>query len=243
MTYCVGLSLHRGLVFLSDTRTSAGVDNISVFRKKFTWCNPGERVITILASGNLGTTQSVISLLEERSKAPADRKPSILEAPSMFQVARLVGDTMREVIRVDAAGQQGADSPFNATLIVGGQIITSEPRLFMIYPEGNFIESSKDTPFFQIGETKYGRPILVRAFDPDMSFEDAIKLLMVSFNSTMKANISVGMPLDVQIYEKDSFVLGAEKRIDRDDAYYQMISTRWGDALKAAFASLPDFKF
>jgi putative proteasome-type protease len=160
-----------------------------------------ERFVTILSAGNLATTQSVISLLDERSKAVNDRAPSVLGEPSMFQVAKLVGDTLREVIAANAQVGQKADSAFNATIILGGQIGEGEPRLFLIYPEGNFIEASEDTPFLQIGETKYGRPILVRAFDPAMSFEDAIKLLLVSFDSTIKANLSVGLPLDFMGYE------------------------------------------
>lgn len=243
MTYCVGLRLNRGLVFMSDTRTNAGVDNIATFRKMFSWAVPGERVITLMAAGNLATTQAVISLLEERSKAPADRSPSILEAPSMFQVAQIVGDMVREVIHANVMSGQQADSTFNATMILGGQIATSGPRLFMIYPEGNFIEASDDTPFFQIGETKYGRPILVRSYDADMTFEDAVKLLMLSFDSTIKANLSVGLPLDLQIYETDTMQIGHSRRIETDDAYYQLISDGWGEALKQAFSSLPDFKF
>ncbi|MBC8268284.1 MAG: peptidase, partial [Rhodospirillaceae bacterium] len=150
---------------------------------------------------------------------------------------------VREVVQSNALGGQNADSTFNATLILGGQISTGEPRLFMIYPEGNFIEASSDTPFFQIGETKYGRPIIVRAYDPDMQFEDAIKLLMVSFDSTIKANLSVGLPLDVQTYEANSFKVGHEFRVELDDEYYQSISEGWGEALRQAFYSLPDFKF
>lgn len=243
MTYCVALRLNRGLVYMSDTRTNAGVDNIATFRKMFTWAVPGERVITVMAAGNLATTQAVISLLDERSKAPADRSPSILEAPSMFQVAQIVGDMVREVIQANAMTGQQADSTFNATLILGGQISTGDPRLFMIYPEGNFIEASEDTPFFQIGETKYGRPILVRAYNADMEFEDAVKLLMVSFDSTIKANLSVGLPLDLQTYEADTMQVGHDVRIETDDPYFQSISDGWGEALKQAFNSLPDFKF
>ena len=142
MTYCVGLRLNSGLVFMSDTRTNAGVDNVSVFRKMFTWNQPGERVITMLTAGNLATTQSVVSLLDERAKIPAERKPSILEAPTMLQVAQLVGETLRETIHANAASGQNADSTFNATIILGGQIGTMQPRLFLIYPEGNFIEST-----------------------------------------------------------------------------------------------------
>ncbi len=228
---------------MSDTRTNAGVDNISIFRKMFTWVKPGEASITLLTAGNLATTQSVISELDERSKVVEERNPSILEQPSMFQVAKLVGNTLKEVIHRNADTGQQADASFNATIIVGGQIRGSEPRLFMVYPEGNFIEASVDTPFFQIGETKYGRPILVRAFDPEMSFEDAVKLLLVSFDSTIKANLSVGMPLDLEIYENDSYAIGRQRRINADDPYYQTISNGWGDALKQAFQHLPDFSF
>jgi putative proteasome-type protease len=243
MTYCVGLQTSKGLVFMSDTRTNAGIDNVSVFRKMHSWCKPGERVITLLTAGNLATTQATISLLEERTKAPGSRNPSILEAASMFQIARTVGATLKDVIQLNAATGQSADSFFNASIILGGQIAGMPPRLFLIYPEGNFIEASEDTPFFQIGETKYGRPILVRAFDSEMSFEDAVKLLLVSFDSTVKANLSVGLPLDVQVYTRDSFVLGQRKRIERDDPYYREISTGWGEALKKAFQSLPPFEF
>ena len=240
MTYCVGMRLNRGLIFMSDTRTNAGVDNISTFRKMHSFEVPGERFITIMTAGNLATTQAVISLLEERTKAPEDRSPSILEAPSMFQVARLIGDTLRKVIDYNANSGQRADATFNANIIVGGQIAGSEPRLFMIYPEGNFIEASTDTPFFQIGETKYGKPILVRAYEPDMSWEAAVKLLLVSFDSTIKANLSVGLPLDVQTYDIDSCKAGLKRRIGGDDPYFQTISTGWGTALKSAFDSLPD---
>jgi putative proteasome-type protease len=240
MTYCVGMKLNRGLIFMSDTRTNAGVDNISTFRKMFTWADDGDTVITLMTAGNLATTQAVISLIDERMKAPGDRSPSILSLPSMFQVARFVGQTLREAISEHASSGQRADAAFNATVIVGGQVKGSEPRLFLIYPEGNFIEAGLDTPFLQIGETKYGRPILVRAFDPDMSFEAAIKLLLVSFDSTIKANLSVGLPLDLQLYETDSLVTGMHRRINRDDPYFQTISLGWGDALKRAFDSLPD---
>lgn len=243
MTYCVGLKLNRGLVFMSDTRTNAGVDNVSKFRKLFTWSKPGERSLVLMTAGNLATTQAVVSILEERTKAPSERRPSILELPTMFQIARLVGDTLREVIQANAATGQKADSSFNSTMILGGQIKGIEPRLFLIYPEGNFIEASDDTPFFQIGETKYGRPILVRAYDPGMSVEEAVKLLMVSFDSTVKANLSVGLPLDLQVVEKDAFQLGASKRIEADDPYFAQISSGWGDALKKAFDSLPPFQF
>ncbi|MBA4781804.1 MAG: proteasome-type protease [Rhizobiales bacterium] len=244
MTYCVAMSLNKGLIFMSDTRTNAGIDNISSFRKMHSWCVEGERVITIMTAGNLATTQAVISLLEERSKAVSERQPSILGVPSMFQVARHVGDTLREVIRdYRGSGPDQSNGAFNASIIVGGQIKGGEPRLFMLYPEGNFIEAGDDTPFFQIGETKYGKPILVRAYDPDMSFEAAVKLLLVSFNSTLKANLSVGMPFDVQVYERDAFAIRHTGRIHETDDYYQQISESWGAALTTALESLPDFNF
>jgi putative proteasome-type protease len=242
MTYCVGIQLNRGIVFMLDTRTNSGVDNISTFRKMFTFETPGERSITIMTSGNLATTQAVISLLQERSKRPSDRSPDILHAESMFQVARLIGATLREVIAGhDEAGQR-ADGAFFATLIVGGQIKGGEPRLYLIYPEGNFIEAGEDTPFFQVGETKYGRPILIRAYDPDMSFEAAIKLLLVSFDSTIKANLSVALPLDWHVYETGSHRNGRIGRVEQGDPYFEVISNGWGGALRDAFAALPDFE-
>lgn len=241
MTYCVGMKLDTGLVFMSDTRTNSGVDNISTFRKMHSFEKPGERHITILSAGNLATTQSVISLLAERTKAPEDRNPSILAAASMFQVAQIVGDLLRETIRTREQTGLNAETTFNATLIVGGQIKGMEPRLFMIYPEGNFIEASEDTPFFQIGETKYGRPILVRGFQSDMSFESAVKLLMVSFDSTMAANLSVALPLDMLLLPKDRFEPLQKRRITEDDPYFSTISSKWSDALRTAFHSLPDY--
>lgn len=243
MTYCVGLRLDRGLVFMADTRTNSGVDNIATYGKMHRWSKPGDRAIVLLSAGNLATSQAVVSLLDERSVAPADRAPSILEAPTMFQVARLVGQTLKEVIANHADAGQQAEATFNSTMIVGGQIGDMEPRLFLIYPEGNFIEASAETPFMQIGETKYGKPILVRAYDPAMSFEDAVKLLLVSFDSTLKANLSVGMPLDLLVYEDGALELDEPLRIEADDPYYRQISSGWGDALRSAFDSLPDFSF
>ncbi|MEL6570912.1 MAG: proteasome-type protease [Pseudomonadota bacterium] len=243
MTYCVGLKLNKGIVFMSDTRTNAGVDNISMFRKMFHWEEPGERSVTIMTAGNLGTTQAVISLLNERALPVEERgAPSILEAGSMYQVAKLVGDTLREVIREQAEPDgQEAEAQFSATMIVGGQVKGGEARLFLIYPEGNFVEAGDETPFFQIGETKYGKPIIVRAFDPDMGFEDAVKVTMLSFDSTLKANLSVGLPLDLHIYRADSLQGGLKRRIAPNDAYFDALSTRWGDALRDAVQSMPAY--
>ncbi|KGM49193.1 peptidase [Pseudooceanicola atlanticus] len=241
MTYCVGMVLDRGLVFMSDTRTNAGLDNISTFKKMHHWEEPGERSITLMTAGNLATTQAVVSLLDERTKAPDDREPSLMAAPSMFQAARIVADTLQKVIQKHSRSGQEASNAFNATIIMGGQIKGGPTRLFLIYPEGNFIEAGDDTPFFQIGEMKYGRPILVRAYEPTMSFDEAMRLLLVSFDSTLKANLTVGAPFDFHVYEADTFKIGHTGRIEFDDPYFQAISVGWGDALKTALLSLPKY--
>lgn len=243
MTYCVGMMLDKGLVLMSDTRTNAGVDNISTFSKMFTWEAENDRVLTVMTAGNLATTQALVSLLDERTKAPGEREPDILSAPSMFQVARIVARTLKDVISNHADEGQRADSAFNATVLLAGQIKGTQPRLFLIYPEGNFIEAGKETPFFQIGETKYGKPILVRAYEKDMSFEDAVKLMLVSFDSTVKANLSVGLPFDLQVIEKNTLKVAHQRRIEADDPYYREISESWGAALKSAMDSLPGFSF
>ena len=232
--------LRDGLVFMSDTRTNAGLDNISTFKKMTIWEEPGDRVMTLMSAGNLATTQAVVSLLDERSKLPEERTSSLMKAPSMFQAACMVGDTLREVIKDLKEGGQRADSGFDATLMLGGQIAGSPPRLFLIYPEGNFIEAGDDTPFFQIGEIKYGRPILVRAYDPKLNFADALKLLLVSFDSTLKANLSVGAPLDYFCYHTDSLEKKYVGRVEADNAEFQSISTQWGNALKQALDTLPN---
>lgn len=244
MTYCVGMVLDKGLVLMSDTRTNSGVDNISTFRKLFHWSVPGERMIAVMTAGNLATTQAVISQLEERTKAPGERDNTLIKGPTMFQVATEIGRLLRTTIeQAQHVNGEGGKGRFTATMIVAGQIAGMQPRLFMIYPEGNFIEASWDTPFFQIGETKYGRPILLRGYDRDMSFEDAVKLLMVSFDSTLKANLSVGLPLDMMVIERDAFTAGHQRRITHEDSYFQAISAGWSDSLRNAFNQLPDYSF
>ncbi len=241
MTYCVGMVLDEGLLFMSDTRTNAGLDNVSTFKKMHVFDVPGERNITLMTAGNLATTQAVISLLEERTKAPEDRNPSILSVPSIFQAAVLVAETLKEVVNAHSGAGLNAEATFGATIILGGQVAGGPPRLFLIYPEGNFIEAGGDTPFFQIGETKYGRPILVRAYNAAMTFEAAMKLMLVSFDSTLKANLSVGLPFDYHFYKADSLCSGKTGRIDGENPYFLSISEGWGDALKTALDSLPDF--
>ena len=243
MTYCVGLSIDRGLVFMSDTRTNAGIDSISTFRKMHVWEQPGERVVVLMSAGNLATTQAVVSILDERSKTPEERMPTVLGTPSMYQTARLVGNTVKDVIANASHDHHHGDSFFNASFILGGQIRGSEPRLFLIYPEGNFIEAGEDNPFFQIGETKYGRPIIVRSYDPAMSFEDSVKLLCVSFDSTIRANAGVDLPIDHKIHERDDFIGVRERRFERGDPYFESVANGWAEALGIALAELPDFHF
>ncbi|XDA97708.1 peptidase [Sulfitobacter sp. LCG007] len=242
MTYCVGLRLNRGLVFMSDTRTNAGVDNFSKTRKMFSWSVPGERMITLMTSGNLATTQALVGLIEQRDRTSETRDPAILHAPSMFQVARMVGSILKEVIAGSSNTGYSNAADFQATVILGGQVKGGPPTMFLIYPEGNFIEVTEETPFFQIGEAKYGKPILVRAYEADMPFEDAVKLLLVSFDSTVKANLSVGLPFDLMVYENDAFAPRIERRIEEDDPVYKTISNGWGDALKTAFEQLPTYR-
>jgi len=244
MTYCVGMVIDDGFVMMSDTRTNSGVDNISVFRKMFRWSNPGERIIALMTAGNLATTQAVISKLEQRDREPAGRRNALLELPTMFQVAAEAGRLLRETVREtqDGNGQQGKGR-FTASMIVGGQIAGMEPRLFLIYPEGNFIEANIDTPFFQIGETKYGRPILLRGYDRTMGFADAAKLLMVSFDSTLRANLSVGLPLDLLMVRRDEYEPLHECRIEHGDPYFTAVSSGWSGALLDAFHSLPGYPF
>ena len=244
MTYCVGMVLEKGLVLMSDTRTNSGVDNISTFRKMFHWQVPGERMIAVMTAGNLATTQAVISKLEERTKEPDQRETTLLNGPTMFNVATEIGRLLRATIEeAQVSNGDRGRGRFTASIIVAGQIAGMQPRLFMIYPEGNFIEASWDTPFFQIGETKYGRPILIRGYDRDMSFEDAVKLLMVSFDSTLKANLSVGLPLDLLVIGKDNFAPLHEYRVTHGDEYFESISSGWSDALRNAFQALPKYSF
>ena len=243
MSYCVALKLLDGMIFMSDTLTNGGLDNISQYPKTFSWGIEGERQIFLATAGNLATSQAVISTLSEQAKTKGKRSQSILQASTMFQVARTISQTLAQIIDVTTKGQQMGERAFSATFILGGQIKGDKQRLYLIYPEGNFIEVSEEHPFFQIGETKYGRPILIRGFDPNMSFEDAVKLLMVSFDSTIKANLSVGPPLDIHIYKKDSLQPAQVIKIQSKDPYFNMISNEWGKALKDSLSTLPSYKF
>ncbi len=242
MTYSVALHLERGIVFAADTRTNAGVDNISQFRKLHFWRRPGDRVIALLMAGNLAVTQSVVSLLNERLGSEDETgEPSIMTVPSMYRVARLVGEALREIREIDGPSLEATAAGFAASFILGGQIGTESPRLFQIYAEGNFIESSSDTPYFQIGEHKYGKPILDRVTQRDMRLGEAAKLILLSFDSTLRSNLSVGMPIDLLIYERDSLDVRTVHRIGENDAYFRRLSAAWSEALRSSVSSMEEF--
>ena len=242
MTYCVALRLNRGLVFAADTRTNAGVDNIAQFRKVHTWRKPGERVLVLLTAGNLSLTQSVVSLLNEQLNDSEDPDAvSLFNVPTMYRAARHVGDAVRAIRAIDGPALEATKTGFTGSFILGGQIGDERPRLFQIYAEGNFIEATDETPFFQIGEHKYGKPILDRVAQPTMRLGEAAKLILLSFDSTLRSNLSVGMPIDIVLYETDSLDLRREKRIYQDDAYFKKLSGAWSEALRAAFTTIEEF--
>lgn len=242
MTYAVALRLDRGIVFAADTRTNAGVDNVSQFRKLHYWQKPGDRVIVLLTAGNLGVSQSVVSILNEQLSEKNDSENTLMKAASMYRAARIVGDAVREVRKVDGEALENSRSGFLASFILGGQIGTDPPRIFQIYSEGNFIEASDDTPFLQIGEHKYGKPILDRVAQPHMRLGEAAKLLLLSFDSTLRSNLSVGLPIDILIYERDTLNVGESYRIGQDHEYFKKLSTSWATALREAFSKIEEFK-
>lgn len=238
MTYCCAMLLEEGLVMASDSRTNAGVDRVSVFRKMFSFERPGERCMTLVTAGNLSLTQSMVSLLEERL-GDQESGASLYGAATMFDAARLVGDALRSVYERDIEHLKRHGVNGGADAIFGGQIGGERPRLFRIYEAGNFIEASSDTPYFQIGENKYGKPILDRVITPQTGLEAAAKCALISFDSTMRANISVGPPIDMWCYRSGSLEAGLRKRFDEDDPYFQAIRAAWGEGLRNAFAKLP----
>jgi putative proteasome-type protease len=239
MTYCVGLLVDTGLVMLSDSRTNAGVDQINSFRKMWTFQQATDRVLVLLSAGNLAITQAVVNLLQETPEGP-DGRPLIYQASNMFNAARVVGDALRKIHERDAESLKEQGHEFNGTFILGGQIRGEEPRLFHIYSAGNFIESSVDTPYFQIGESKYGKPIIDRVITRSSSLPQAAKCALVSMDSTIRSNLSVGPPLDLAIIRRDEFKLATHISIDIDNEYFKMIRTRWGFALKEVFSELPN---
>ena len=242
MTYCVAAVTNEGIVFASDSRTNAGVDYVSVYSKMKVFEVPGDRVIAVLSAGNLGTTQSVISLLQMRARLP-DGQVSVAGIEglrSLYDVAVLLGQTLREVVARDGPSlvQQGIDP--GCTLIVGGQVRGEAPRLFMVYPQGNFIEATTDTNYFQIGEAKYGKPMIDRVVKFDTPLKDVAKCLLVSFDSTMRSNLSVGLPIDLLGYEKDALRVTLRRRYTEGDPYFSQISGFWSTGLLRVFAEVPD---
>lgn len=235
MTYCCALRLQDGLVFISDTRTNAGVDHISVFRKLYTFGVEGDRFIAIQTSGNLATTQAVLGHLKNHLEL--SQEPNLYSINTMFEAAELVGQTLKKVL-ADMATDTQEQSNYYCSLLVGGQIKGAEMQLYNIYPQGNFICATKDTPYFQIGESKYGKPILDRALRYDMPLDEAVKCSLISFDSTLRSNVSVGLPLDALVYRRDSLHIPIGKRIDEGDPYFSSISKQWSDTLRKGLQEL-----
>lgn len=241
MTYCLGLNLDAGLILASDSRTHAGVDNFASFCKMTIFERPGERVFVLLSSGNLAGTQAVCSLLAQH--CTRDPETSLWGAVTMFDAAMVVSDAMREVDRRDGQHLTDSDVGFNASFILGGQIRGEAPRLFRIYAEGNFIEASERTPYLQTGETKYGKPIIDRVIEGATPLSEAAKCALVSFDSTMRSNLSVGMPIDLVCYRRDSLKIDMRRRFEANDAYFAELSTRWSKGTRAVFRQLPELNW
>jgi putative proteasome-type protease len=239
MTYCVGILLNDGLVFASDSRTNAGVDNFASFCKMSVFERPGERALVLLSSGNLAGTQAVITLLKQRGESKDSDNTNIWNARTMFDVAVTVSDAVRAVEKRDGEHLAGSATPFNASFIIGGQIKGEPPRLFRTFAEGNFIEAGSDTPFFQTGEAKYGKPIIDRVIRLDTSLSDAMKCVLVSFDSTMRSNLSVGMPIDLVCYERDALKISVRHRFAPGDAYFTRLSKEWSEGVRSVFRGLP----
>ena len=239
MTYCVGLLLNEGMVLLSDTRTNAGLDNISTYRKMFFFEDPGERVICILTAGSLSVTQTTLARLKDAIAAPdADETTSIMRAPTMLQVAHIIGDTLATVRQEVDDKLTSMHQGVTATLIVAGQRKGGEMRLFLIYPEGNFIEATDDTPFLQIGEHKYGKPLLDRVMKPSTSLADGQKAVLLSMDSTLRSNLSVGMPLDLCVIERDACAVTMRRRIESGDERFRRMSEAWSKTLRDGFTGI-----
>jgi putative proteasome-type protease len=239
MTYCVAMLLDTGLVFLSDSRTSAGVDHISTFRKTTVLQKPGERVLVVQTAGNLAITQAVTSMLREQIESP-DAKTNLFSCLNLFEAAQCVGEAVREVHRRDSGPLKEFGVEFNASLILGGQIRGEAPRLFSIYSAGNFIEATADTTYFQIGESKYGKPIIDRVLRRSSSLNEAAKCALISMDSTIRSNLSVGLPLDLVMVKRDRYETARYMSIDSENEYFRGIRNRWSEALREAFAELPD---
>lgn len=242
MTYCVAAKLNAGLVFLSDSRTNAGLDHISTFRKMIVYEKPGDRFMVLLSAGNLSISQSIREILQvEQLKDHEGGEPiTIWNAKSMFDAARVLGSAIRRVYDRDAEALKNADVDFNVSLVFGGQIRGENMRLFQMYSAGNFIEATDETPYFQVGESKYGKPVLDRVLTPATPLAEAAKCVLVSMDSTMKSNLSVGLPLDLVVYEADTYKSDKIVCIDNDNPYYRMMHSSWGQKLREVFDSIED---
>jgi putative proteasome-type protease len=237
MTYCVGLLLEGGLVMASDSRTNAGVDHVSTFPKMTVFSQPDERVLVMMTSGNLAISQAVVSRLQNALKELAE--PNLYSVNNMFDAARVVGDAVRAVHQEDAEHLRKHQADFNQAIILGGQIKGEKPRLFNIYAAGNFIEAVSETPYFQIGETKYGKPILDRVIKSNSSLAEAAKCVLVSFDSTIRSNLSVGMPIDLLAYPADSYRTDCVQRITEGDPYFRQLQQSWSEGLRRVFSEIP----
>lgn len=241
MTYCVGIKLKAGLVFLSDSRTNSGLDQISTFRKMIVYERSGDRFMTLLSAGNLSISQSVREILQVEKLHDEEGEPlTIWNAKSMFDAARVLGSAVRHVHARDAESLKAAGVDFNVALIFGGQIGKEPMRLFQVYSAGNFIEATPETPYFQIGESKYGKPVLDRVITLDTPLDEAAKCALVSMDSTLKSNLSVGLPLDLVVYEANTLQSEKIVCIDENNPYLKMLRGAWGQKLREVFDSLDD---
>jgi putative proteasome-type protease len=242
MTYCVGIRLNAGLVFLSDSRTNAGLDQIGTFRKMMIYEKPGDRFMVMLTAGNLSISQSVREVLQvEKLDRGAHEEPlSIWNATSMFDATRVLGSAVRRVYDTDGPSLKQTGVDFNVSMIFGGQIRGEAMRLFLVYSAGNFIEATRETCFFQIGESKYGKPILDRVLTPGTPLDEAAKCALVSMDSTLKSNLTVGLPLDLLVYQRDEFRSHRVAVIDEHNPYFRMIRTTWGQRLREVFEGIDD---
>jgi putative proteasome-type protease len=235
MTYCVAMSLDAGLIFLSDSRTNAGVDQVGTFRKMTVFENPGDRMMVLMSAGNLAISQSIRQLISEHASAGN----SLWNATSMYEAAQIVGEAVRTIYERDAKALGNFGIDFNVSMLLGGQIGSEPCRLFQIYSAGNFIESQNETPFFQIGEAKYGKPILDLAVTPSATLEDVTKCVLVSFDSTMLSNLSVGMPIDLLCYRRDELAVTMRRRFDVGDGYFELLKQQWLAGTRRIFHDLP----
>jgi putative proteasome-type protease len=241
MTYCVGIKLDAGLVFLSDSRTNAGLDQISTYRKMMVYEKPGDRFMVMLSAGNLSISQSVREILQvEKIDNPGGEPITIWNATSMFDAVRVLGSAVRRVYDQDGPSLKQAGIDFNASMVFGGQIAGEAMRLFLVYSAGNFIEATRETCYFQVGESKYGKPVLDRMITPATPLDEAAKCALVSMDSTLKSNLSVGLPLDLLVYERDRFATEKLVCIDEHNPYFHMIRSTWGQKLRQVFESIDD---